>query len=239
MISTAKRPEILHDGRVITYDEAHWNLLDRLRAEALRVLRQIEDVGVKPMVHGSVARGDVSPTSDIDLIILQQISSYKVELALGDKIFREVVQATPSSVLKGHIHLPGEIVVSFPLFKTLTREEAFYRWGGIISSDDIESNIRVPGVDKRLLLIEPTPNGHIESGVIDNEHLIAKRLNVNIDIAHERVRVLTRRNNVGRTGVYLNYRLKDSETFEEVAKRLQDKDPALRRTIDRREGRRR
>ena len=156
MISTAKRPEILHDGRVITYDEAHWNLLDRLRAEALRVLRQIEDVGVKPMVHGSVARGDVSPTSDIDLIILQQISSYKVELALGDKIFREVVQATPSSVLKGHIHLPGEIVVSFPLFKTLTREEAFYRWGGIISSDDIESNIRVPGVDKRLLLIYRT-----------------------------------------------------------------------------------
>ena len=239
MISTARRPEILHDGRVITYDEAHWTLLNRLRTEALRVLRQIEEVGVKPMVHGSVARGDVSPTSDIDIIILQQISSYKIELALGGKLLREVVQATPSSVLKGHIYLPGDIVVSLPLFKTLTREEEFYHWGGIISSDDIESNVRVPGVDKRLLLIEPTPNGHIESGVIDNEPLTAKKLNVNIDIAHERVRVLTRRDSVGRTGVYLTYQLKDSESFEEAAKRLQDKDPALRRTIDRREGRRR
>ena len=235
----AKRPEILHDRRIIIYDEAHWQLLNSLRAKTRQVMQRIKEVGIQPMVHGSVARGDVSPSSDIDIIILQKISSYKVELALGDSVFREVVQATPSSVLKGHIHLPDEIVVSFPLFKTLTREEEFYHWGGIISIDDIENNVRVPGVDKRLILIDPTPNGHIESGVIDNEHLTAKKLNVNIDIAHERVRVLTRRDSVGRTGVYLNYRLKDSESFEEVAKRLQDKDPALRRTIDRREGRRR
>ncbi len=234
-----KRPEILHDRRIVTYDEIHWKMLSRLRVKALQVMKQIEEVGVRPMVYGSVARGDVSPSSDIDIIILQQISSYKVELALGSSILRELVQATPSSILKGHIHLPGDIVVSFPMFKTLTREEEFYRWGGIISSHDIESDVRILGVDKRLILIEPTPTGHIESGVINNEYVTAKKLNVNIDIAYERVRVLTRRDSVGRTGVYLNYRLKDSESFEEVAKRLQDNDPALRRTIDRRQGRRR
>ncbi len=235
----AKRPEVLHDRRIVTYDDAHWSNLRRLRTEALDVMKRIEQVAIRPMVYGSVARGDVSQSSDIDIVILQPSSSYKIELAFSDSLLREVVQATPSSVLKGQIHLSDETVVSFPLFKLLSREEEFYRWGGLISSEDIESDVRVPGVDKRLLLIEPTPTGHIESGVIDNEALTAKRLNVNIDIAHERVRVLTRRDSVGRTGVYLNYRLKDSETFEEVTKRLKDNDPALRRTIERREGRRR
>jgi len=239
MILVAKRPEILHDTRVVTYDETHWNNLHRLRAKALSVMKKIEEVGIRPLVHGSVARGDVSLSSDIDIVLLQQVSSYKVELTLGEYHLRELVQATPSTVMKGHIHLEGDIVVSFPIFKTFTREEEFYRWGGIIDSEAIEKAVRVPGVDKRLILIEPTPTGHIESGVIDNEHIVAKKLDVNIDIAHERVRVLTRRDTVGRTGVYLNYELKEFESFEEVAKRLQDEDPALRRTIEKREGKRR
>jgi predicted nucleotidyltransferase len=43
---------------------------------------------------------------------------------------------------------------------------------------------------------------------------------------------------VGRTGVYLTRVLDEDESFEEVAKMLQDSDPALRRTIERREGKR-
>lgn len=235
----AKRPEVLHDSRTVVYDQVHWDNLRELRSRALETMKKLEAAGVCPLVHGSVARGDVSPSSDIDIVILNQVSSYKIELALGRYVMREIVQATPSMVLKGHIYLEGGIVVSFPMFKTLTREEEFYRWGGILDSNAIETNKRVPGVDKRLVFIDPASTGHIEYGVIDNEHIVAKRLGVSIEIAQERVRVLTRRDSVGRTGVYLNYKLKDTEGFEEVVKRIQDSDPALRRTIERRHGKRR
>jgi hypothetical protein len=137
-------------------------------------------------------------------------------------------------VLKGHVFCDPDLVVTFPLFKLMPREEEFYRWGGLVGRKELEEDIRVNGVDKRLLLIEPTETGHKESGVIGYEHEVAKKLGVSIGIAHERVRVLTRRDTVGRTGVYLTRVLSDNESFEEVAKSLKDTDPALRRTIERR-----
>ncbi|MFW9843479.1 MAG: nucleotidyltransferase domain-containing protein [Candidatus Thorarchaeota archaeon] len=234
-----KRPEVLHDIREVSYDDSRWSTLQRLRKRTLEVMQQIETTGAKPLVHGSVARGDVSDSSDIDIIIPHTVSSYRLELILGTPLHRELVQATPSMVLKGHIHLEGDVVVSFPMFKLRSREEEFYRWGGALEYDAVLSEHRVPGVDKRLILIEPTTSGHIESGVIGHEPEVAKKLGVSIDIARERVRVLTRRESVGRTGVYQTYELKDTESFEEVTKRLHDSDPALRRTIERREGRRR
>lgn len=234
-----KRPEVLHDSREVSYEDERWNILSRLRARTLEVMHQIETTGAKPFVHGSVARGDVTESSDIDIIIPHTVSSYRLELALGQSLHRELVQATPSMVLKGHIHLEDDVVVSFPMFKLMSRETEFYRWGGTLDSKGIQNKRRIPGVDKRLILIEPTETGHIESGVIGHEYDVAKKLGVSIDIARERVRVLTRRESVGRTGVYQTYELKESESFEEVTKRLQDSDPALRRTIERREGKRR
>jgi predicted nucleotidyltransferase len=137
-------------------------------------------------------------------------------------------------VLKGHIYLENDVTVSFPLFKMRPREEGFYRWGGQLELSQLESELRVPGVDKRLLLILPTNEGHIEQGVIGNEAETAKIVGVDIGVARERVRVLTRRDSVGRTGVYMTREISPEESFEEVAKALQDDDPALRRTIDRR-----
>jgi len=234
-----KRPEVLHDSREVSYDESRWNTLQRFRKRTLEVMQKIETTRSKPLVHGSVARGDVTDSSDIDIIIPHTVSSYRLELVLGTPLHRELVQATPSMVLKGHIHLEGDVVVSFPMFKLMSREEEFYRWGGALDSNAVLAERRVPGVDKRLILIEPNDNGHTESGVIGDEHNVAKKLGVSIDIARERVRVLTRREAVGRTGVYQTHELRDTESFEEVTKRLQDSDPALRRTIERREGRRR
>jgi predicted nucleotidyltransferase len=138
-------------------------------------------------------------------------------------------------VLKGHIILESDVVVTFPLFKLMSREEEFYRWGGLVGREELDDEIRVNGVDKRLLLIEPTEVGHKESGVIGYENEVAKKVGVSIAIAQERVRVLTRRDNVGRTGVYLTRVLLEDESFEEVTKSLKDSDPALRRTIERRE----
>jgi predicted nucleotidyltransferase len=235
-----KRPEVLHDIRTVTYEQKQWDLLGRLRSNAIKILHKIESsVAVQPLVHGSLARGDVSESSDIDIIIRHPVSSYRLELALGRSLERELVQATPSMILKGHLYLEGSIVVSFPMFRLRPREEEFYHWGGALDSKGLEEGKRVPGVDKRLVLIEPSHTGHTEYGVIGHEHEVAKKLNVSVDIAKERVRVLTRRDSVGRTGVYLSRTLAESESFEEVAKHLQDSDPALRRTIGRREGRRR
>lgn len=227
---------MLHEPREIHYDQEHWDHLQNLRREALEIVTKLESGGFKPFVYGSVARGDITKSSDIDIIILRPVSSYRLELILKQPLKRELIQATPSMVLKGHIHLPEDIVVTFPLFKLRPREEEFYRWGGLIDSKGLRNEIRVSGVDKRLVLIEPTETGHLEQGVIDCEQEVSKKLNVSIGIAQERVRVLTRRDNVGRTGVYLSRALNDDESFEAVAKNLQDSDPALRRTIQRRGG---
>jgi predicted nucleotidyltransferase len=232
----AKRPEVMHEPREVVYDQDHWNRLERLRNIALEIVYKLESIGIKSYVYGSVARGDTSKSSDIDIIVLRPVSSYRLELVLKPFLKRELVQATPSMVLKGHIHLPSEVVVTFPLFKLRPREEEFYRWGGLIDSNGLKSNIRVPGVDKRLILIEPTETGHIEQGVIGREQEISKKLDVSIGIAQERVRVLMRRDMVGRTGVYLTRTLTEDENFESVAKGLQDSDPALRRTVQRRGG---
>ena len=231
----AKRPEILHESREIEYDDAHWTLLNDLRFKAISVIKDLKSTNLNSYVYGSLARGDVSKSSDIDVIIPSVVPSYKVELSVGAGVLRELVQATPSSVLKGHIHLDNTTVVSFPLFKMMSREHYFYNWGGLVNLEQLQKEKRVPGVDKRLILIEPTVAGHIESGVIGYEHDVAKKLDVNISVAQERVRVLTRRNNVGRTGVYLTRTLHEDESFEAVAKSLKDDDPALRRTIERRE----
>ena len=232
----AKKPEVLHEDRVVVYDDGHWPLLTNLREKALSLMQKLESFGVQSYVYGSIARGDISKSSDIDIIVPYVVPSYKIDLAVGKGIERELVQATPSSVLKGHLHLDDETTITFPLFKMMTREVEFYKWGGQVSLSQLKENVRVLGVDKRLLLIEPTESGHIERGVIGYEHIIAKQLGVSIDIAHERVRVLTRRDEVGRTGVYLTQSITDDESFEEVAKSLKDSDPALRRTIERREG---
>lgn len=233
----AKKPEVYYEARTVTYSKNQWALLEELRTRALGVMTEVETAGISPFVYGSVARGDVTPTSDIDIIILAPVSSFRVELPFENVVRRELVQATPSMVLKGHIYLEGDTVVTFPLFRLRPREAEFYKWGGLLNAATLHGRTRVPGVDKRLVLIEPTEWGHTESGVIGREEEVAKKLGVSPGIAKERVRVLTRRNEVGRTGVYLTRVLRDDESFEEVAKDIRDRDPALRRTYDRREGR--
>lgn len=231
----AKKPETLHEPREVVYDKSQWTRLEGLRQKAMEVMALLEPAGIATFAYGSIARGDVTKSSDIDLIVLQPISSYRLEVVLGKGVRREVVQATPSTVIKGHIHLKSGVVVTFPLFKLMPREEEFYRWSGMVDLKQIRSGVRVFGVDKRLLLIEPTETGHLEHGVIGYEHLAAKKLGVSTAIVQERVRVLTRRDSVGRTGTYLTRLLSEDESFEVVAKSLKDKDPAIRRTIEKRE----
>ncbi len=230
----ATRPEHLREPRTITYDPQRWRLLAQLRARAVDVMSRLKAHGISSVVYGSVARGDVRPASDIDIVVLRPISSYRLEIALDPILRREIVQATPSMVLKGHIYLEDSVVVSFPLFKMRPREMEFYTWGGQLDLDGLREGKRVPGVDKHLLLIEPTDVGHVESSVLGHEAEVADLLGVSPDIAHERVRVLLRRDELGRTGVYLTRPVPPDSSFEAVVRMIEDRDPAVRRTIRRR-----
>ena len=198
-------------------------------------MEALESFNLPCIVHGSIARGDVTEKSDIDIFIPSPPSSFMVETALeqaGIPINRRIiVQATPSYAIKAYIEIEENISVSFPLVKLRPLERDFYRFGGEIDLKMLKKNIRVPGVDKRLMLIEPTTDGHIESSIIGREEQVAKLLGVSVDIVWDRVNALTRRDEIGRTGVFLERELLPEESFELVLKRIADKNPAVRRRM--------
>ncbi|MGY0288558.1 MAG: nucleotidyltransferase domain-containing protein [Candidatus Methanodesulfokora washburnensis] len=206
----------------VIYDEEHWNLLKMKREVALRFMSRLFSFGVKSYVYGSVARGDVRKASDIDIIVLEPVlplSSVESILAeLGDPVRREIVQATPRSTPKFYIHYEGMVTVSFPLCHLGEKESFFYRFGGMNDLKDVRK--RVPGVDKKLMLVYPVEEGHISIGVVGREALAAKILSIPIKVVEERVKVLRRRKEVGTTGLYLKYQLNTEEGLEEAILRL-------------------
>ncbi|NHJ87629.1 MAG: hypothetical protein FK734_19365 [Asgard group archaeon] len=230
--SGTKTKEIA-DRVAVTYDDEHWQLLTKLRTEAKALMKILAENNIKTLIYGSLTRGDVSVTSDIDIYIPYQISSFKVESLLMQEninVFgRRIVQATPKHLVKAHIELDEKTTITFPLTSMREREYDFINFGGSLTYDEILEDKRVPGVDKRLILIEPTTEGHIESPVIGYESIVAKKVGVNVELVKERVRILTTRDKVGRTGVYLNRELSTEENIDEVFKQLIDNDPIIRR----------
>ncbi|NHJ49457.1 MAG: hypothetical protein FK733_16830 [Asgard group archaeon] len=221
------------DEMTIEYSEKHWNLLANFRSKSKIIMNALEKRNVKSLIYGSITRGDISSSSDIDLFIPYKISSFEVELALeqeGMRIFgKKIVQATPKHLVKGHISLEDDVTISFPLTSIREREFDFIQFGGSLTLDDLNEDKRVPGVDKRLILITPTETGHKESQVIGYESIVAKKVGVSVELVKERVRILTTRDKKGRTGVYLDLELSSEENIDEVFKKLQDKDPIIRR----------
>jgi predicted nucleotidyltransferase len=221
----------------VIYDEAHWKLLERLRREAIKIMEALASRGIHSIVHGSIARGDVHEGSDIDIFIPSIIPPYIVELALeaaGFKISHKlIVQATPQSTPKAYIALDVEEkrMVSFPLAKLSKTEYEFYYFGGALSLEQLKRGVRVPGVDKRLVLIEPTKEGHRESPVIGREPIVAKIVGVSLETVLERVRVLSRRDEIGRTGVFVKVELEPWESIEEAVRRIARENPLFRRTL--------
>jgi len=223
-----KKTVAFHREEVI-YDKGHWGHLKRLREDAAPVMESISMYG--PVLYGSVARGDIHKGSDIDIFIPVNISSYIVEVALDRFGISEkvIAMATPWHLIKAHIYLSNGITVTFPLVEFKKHEREFYYFGGAIGLNDIMSERRVPGIDKRLMLIEPTELGHVGSEVMGNEAMAAKTVGVPIDMVREREQVLNRRNKVGRTGVYLKKHLMPDDNIEMELKRLADSDTNVKR----------
>jgi predicted nucleotidyltransferase len=221
--------------RDVVYSPDHWQQLSELRTRANEIMNILEQKGVESIIHGSICRGDITDQSDIDIYVPRVVSTFTVELLLGEAgfqiIHRELVQATPFHAIKAHIFLPNNSVVTIPLTNPAPIELEFYKFGGSLERNQLEKNQRVPGVDKQLLLIEPTDNGHCESPVKGNEIIVAKKVGVSLKIVQERVKILVRRDQVGRTGVYLKRTLMPDDTFESLLKRIADRDPVVRRRL--------
>lgn len=198
-------------------------------------MKALDNCHLQSTVHGSIARGDVTQTSDIDIFISNLISSFTVETSIERSGFqvleRKIIQATPLYALKGYIELDSQTSLSFPLVKMRQVEKEFYRFGGEATISILDENKRVFGVDKRLMLIKPTDEGHIETTVVGQEKEVAKMLGITPNTVLDRVRALLRRDKVGRTGVFIEKELDANETFEQAMKQLGDTNPAVRRRI--------
>jgi len=231
------KPSRTSDKVLVTYPTSHWARLDSLRERAVHVINALAGWSQTALTHGSLARGDVDDKSDVDVLIPSNVNTQIVEAALenaGFTIFsREIAQATPSHSPKAHIQLDVEQTtsVTVPLTPFRSMELEFYTFGGKVALPELKDKIRSPGCTKRLVLIEPTPEGHFESLVVGRENEVARLLGVSVAIVMERVRVLTRRDTVGRTGMYLRIPVRDGESFDEVLQTRVDSDPALRRTL--------
>jgi predicted nucleotidyltransferase len=226
------------DGLEVTYGEARWRLLEALRREALGMLRPLVAAHLEPLVYGSMARGDVNPRSDVDVYVPRPPAPAVLEAALeraGIRIaHREIVQATPSYAAKAYLYTGDRRGYSYPLVELRPSEAEFYAFAGALDHRGLLQGLRAPGVDKRLMLIEPTEAGHAESPVKGVEGAVAARLGVDIRVVLERVRTLERRGRVGRTGVYVKRELAPDEDVSTVFMELAEGRPALRRRLRKR-----
>jgi uncharacterized protein len=231
----AVKPTKHGDYKEVTYSSVHWEQLKALRDKAVWVMAALETFHLQSLTNGSIARGDVNLGSDVDVFIPEVQNSFLVETALEKAKIpinsRLIVQATQSYAMKAHIEVDEKTTVSFPLMEMRRVEREFYRFGGEINLNQLKANVRVAGVDKRLILIEPTMKGDVESSVVGREEFTAKILGVAAETVLDRVHALVKRDTVGRTGVFVKRELMQDETFELALKKLADLNPAVRRRM--------
>ena len=231
----AKKPVTRAERLEVVYNEKHWELLKELRSKAVQIMEVLDNSNIRSIVHGSIARGDVSEKSDIDVFLPDPSSSFAIETALERANIpvnrRVVVQATPFYAVKGYIEVDKQRCVSFPLVKLRHVERDFYKFSGEASLSTLRNEVRVSGVDKRLMLIEPTPKGHVENSIVGREETVSHLLGISLNTVLDRVHALLRRDKVGRTGVFIERELSPDETFEMLLKKLADQNPAVRRRL--------
>ena len=235
-MNLSAKPERGNDSKEVTYGSERWKLLWQFRQKAQTLIEVFEQRNIQAIVHGSIARGDVKETSDIDIFIPNPPSSFLIETSLEQAKIpvasRTVIQATPAYAMKAYIEIDAATTISFPLMGLRRVEREFYRFSGEVNFAQFKANTRVVGVDKRLTLIEPSEKGHDESGIMGKEEQVAKTLGIAVETVLDRVHALMKRDAVGRTGVFVKRQLDQDETFELAMKHLADENPAVRRRLN-------
>ena len=231
----SKKPLRRAERIEIIYDTKRWKLLTEIRKKTIKIMDSLNRSLIYSIVHGSIARGDVMENSDIDVFIPDPPSSFLIETTLEHFGFssykKTIVQATPTYALKGQIEFGERSTISFPLVKLRSVEKEFYQFGGEATINNLINKMRNHGVDKRLMLIEPNINGHIESSIVGREEEVSDILGISVNSVKDRVRALLRRDNIGRTGVFIEKEIDFDETFEQALKKLADQNPAVRRRV--------
>ena len=226
-----KKTDITH----VIYDKNTWQILRILREKARKILSILNSYNIEAYVIGSVARGDVNKNSDVDIVIPNPYSPYFIEdIILRSCLpiyYKEIVMATPSSVIKVNIYIEEKVCISFPLVSLSDLEREFLKYCGSISYSDIVLGKRIAGVNKKLCLIIPTIYGHISYPVLLNKKTVANILDVSLSIIQERTQMLLRRARIGRTGLYLREIIPPEVSIEKVIKTLSQKDPILKNRL--------
>ena len=219
----------------VNYTAEHWDILARLREETKKMMQPLTDAHIHSIVYGSIARGDVSKTSDIDVYLPNPPSPTIITATLESAGIRytrrEIIQATPSYAAKAYIYLDELRGYSFPLVPLTPSEEDFTGFAGRITYHHLLDDSRVPGVNKDLILIDPNEKGHTETPIRGIEGIVAKKLGVDTRIVLQRQRTLERRSQVGRTGVYIKRELAPHESIGTVFNELAKSDSAIRRRL--------
>jgi len=219
----------------VEYAMNQWDLFHSKRDLVKKIANPLDSAGLQFLVYGSIARGDVNPLSDIDIVILQRLSSCQIESILDQSniqiLGKEIVQATPGDAIKAHIYLPNETTLTFFLSDANEVSFEFYKFGGVINNAMLENSTRTPGVTKRLTLIIPNEHGHREVNLVGNETHAKQLLKIHSKIIEVRKRVLLKRDKTGRTGVFLKKTVLIEQNFEEELKKIADTNPIVRRKI--------
>lgn len=229
-------PVRVKDRIPVIYPEWRWRLLSDLREKAARILEALASVVSEPVVIGSLARGDVSETSDIDVWLGNYVPTWKVTYALETaginvKYFK-VVQATPETALRALVVVEERVEISVPLSKLRKVEEEFPRFTGAVTLSDIRKGVRVRGVNKQLLFIEPRSYGHDEWSIIGFEEETARLLGVSLEAVLERVSMRLKRAREGKAGFAFYAELPTSEYPEEFVCSVARSNALVRRAVE-------
>lgn len=229
-------PVSSRDWTPVHYTAEHWALLRSLRRRASEILEALLCAKVRAVVIGSVARGDVTPTSDIDVHLDSYVPIHQVVTCLQELGFEvswyEIVQATLNSAVKILVFIDERTTVSIPASKLSRTEEEFPLFAGCLSLDELRAGKRAAGVNKKLLLVMPTEFGHLESSILGREVEVARMLGVSVETVRERVAVRLKRVKEGRSGFYLHKVVPPDDTPERVLHSLARVNPLLARKLE-------